>query len=61
MAGERFEVRKSGPGYEWLPAWCVVDTEEQVRAAAYNDEASAREHCAELNLKHSGLMEVEDA
>lgn len=46
---ERFQVRKSGPGYEWLPDWCIVDTEKQVRAGAYGDEATARQHCAELN------------
>jgi hypothetical protein len=53
MKGEqvegRFQVRKSGPGYEWLPAYCIVDTEKHVRAGAHNDEAAAREHCAELN------------
>lgn len=47
---ERFEVRdSSGPGWEWLPGWCVVDTVKQVRAAAYNDEATAAAHCSELN------------
>jgi hypothetical protein len=47
---ERFEVRDAtGPGWDWLPDWVVVDTEQQVRVAAYDDEESARRHCGELN------------
>ena len=50
MAEPRYEVRDArAPVYDWLPDWVVVDTEKQVRAAAYNDEESARKHCAELN------------
>lgn len=48
---KRFEVRKSGPGYDWLPAYCIVDTEKQVRAGAHSDEAAAQKHCAELNAE----------
>lgn len=51
---QRFEVRDAtGPGWDWLPDWCVVDTEKQVRVAAYDDEASARSHCDELNTETS--------
>lgn len=47
---KRFEVRDaSGPGWDWLPDWCVVDTEKQIRVAAYNDEETARADCAERN------------
>jgi hypothetical protein len=46
---DRFVVRASGPGYDWLPAWCVVDTVKQVRASAYDSEEDARAHAAELN------------
>jgi hypothetical protein len=50
---ERFEVRASGPGYDWLPAFCVVDTVKQVRAGAWNTEAEADAHAAELNEKEA--------
>lgn len=47
---ERYDVRDArSAGYDWLPDWCVVDTVEQVRVAAYDDEGDARKHCAELN------------
>lgn len=47
---ERFEVRDAtGPGWDWLPDWCVVDTEKQTRVAAYDDEAAARADCDERN------------
>lgn len=46
---ERFVVRKSGPGYEWLPAFCIVDTEKQVRASAYDDEDEANRDCDSRN------------
>jgi hypothetical protein len=47
---QRYVVRDaSGPGWEWLPDWCVVDTERQVRVAAYDEEGLAREDCAERN------------
>jgi hypothetical protein len=50
VAEPRYEVRDArGPAWGWLPDWVVVDTELQVRAAAYDDEESARKHCAELN------------
>lgn len=45
----RFQVREAGAGYEWLPRWCVIDTERQVRVAAYSDEATARADCAGRN------------
>lgn len=47
---QRFEVREAtGPAWDWLPDWLVIDTEREVRAAAYDDENAAREHCDELN------------
>jgi hypothetical protein len=47
---ERFEVRDAtGPGWDWLPDWCVVDTQKEIRVSAYDDEETARAHCAELN------------
>lgn len=50
MSAERFQVRDAkGAGYDWLPDWCVVDTVEQVRVAAYDDEGEARRDCAERN------------
>lgn len=49
---ERFEVRDAtGLGWDWLPDWCVVDTEKKVRVAAYDDEAAARKHCDELRAE----------
>jgi hypothetical protein len=48
---ERFEVRKCGPGYEWLPPYVIVDTERQVRVGAHSTESAAREHCDELNAE----------
>lgn len=58
MSSERFEVREAtGPAWDWLPDWVVVDTERQVRAAAYDDEASARAHCDELNAALSSSSE----
>jgi hypothetical protein len=53
MSGkDRYVIRDaSGPGWEWLPDWLVIDTEKEVRAAAYDDEDSARKHCAELNAE----------
>lgn len=53
---ERFQVRDA-TGWDWLPDWCVVDTEKQVRVAAYDDEAAARAHCEELR---TALSEKED-
>lgn len=56
---KRFQVRDAtGPGWEWLPDWCVVDTKRQVRVAVYDDEASARSHCDELNgAEPTGYLE----
>lgn len=46
----RFVVRDA-TDLDWLPDWCVVDTELQVRIAAYSDEAAAYIDAAERNLK----------
>lgn len=54
---ERYVVRDaSGPGWEWLPDWCVVDTARQVRVAAYDAESSAYQDAAQRNQE-----EVADA
>ena len=45
--GRRFVVRECD--WDWLPDWLVIDTVKQIRAAAYDDEESARAHCAEMN------------
>lgn len=51
---ERFVVREAtGPAWDWLPDWLVIDTEREVRAAAYNDEATARADAAERNKEDS--------
>lgn len=50
MPTDRFVVRgATGPAWDWLPDWLVIDTEKQVRAAAYNDEASAVADAAKRN------------
>lgn len=47
---ERFQVRDAtGFGWDWLPDWCVVDTERQVRVAAYERHGEAAADCAERN------------
>lgn len=44
----RFEVRDvSGCG--WLPDFIVVDTELELRVAAYDSEEDAHEDCDERN------------
>jgi hypothetical protein len=51
---ERFVVRDAtSPCWEWLPDWLVIDTEKEVRVAAYDDEQSALADAAERN-KASG-------
>jgi len=51
---ERFVVREAtGPAWNWLPDWLVIDTEKEVRAAAYNDEAAAIADAAERNEEGS--------
>ncbi len=48
----RFEARDAtGPGWEWLPYWCVVDTIRQVRVAAYSSEKEARRDAARRNAE----------
>lgn len=52
MKQERFEVRDAtGPNWDWLPDWVVVDTEKQVRVAAYNNKDQASADAAERNRK----------
>lgn len=43
----RFQVRHCT--WDWLPDWLVIDTEKEVRAAAYDDEAEARADCEARN------------
>ncbi len=45
----RFVVRECGPAYDWLPPWCVVDTEKRVRCSAYSTEADARQDAEARN------------
>ncbi len=52
MASERFVIREAtGPEWDWLPDWLVIDTVRQVRAAAYNDKESAVADAAERNAE----------
>lgn len=55
----RFQVRgATGPNWDWLPDWVVVDTEKEVRVAAYGDEGAARKDCAERNAAiHTALQQ----
>lgn len=47
---ERFVVRDAtGSGWDWLPDWLVIDTVKEIRAAAYDDKASAVADAAERN------------
>lgn len=47
---KRFVVREAtGPAWDWLPDWLVIDTEKKVRAAAYHDEKSAIFDASERN------------
>jgi hypothetical protein len=55
---ERFQARDAtGPNWDWLPDWVVVDTERQVRVAAYNDRAAAAADCNERNREREHVGE----
>ncbi len=59
MSDERFVVREAtGPAWDWLPDWLVVDLERKVRVGAYDDEQSAITDAALRN--EAGAMSTSD-